>query len=481
MSNPGGGDQWSPQQPNPQGFPPPGQPGYPPTTMPGQGWSGAPQPPQPQPGWGPDPAAGQQPPFGQPPYAYPAPPPAPRRKRTGLLVGALVAVVALAAGGVGGWYALRQAAASGEENPTAAATRLLTAVGNNDVVGLMDGLAPAEAALARESLGGTVDELKRLEILKPEADPANIGGLQVTVEGLRFDDAAAEVVNDHLTITKLVEGKITINSDLNQLPLTDRFLTLTKLDRTARTRESETVDIAEEVRKKGEPVRIATVRTDDGWYPSLFYTIADHALLDAGEKWPTQSIPANGADSPEAALRAMVEAAGKADVRRLIELLPPDEMAVLHDVGPLLVDKAAAGLPTGGGSMKVVELDVERKDVPGGVSLLPNKFVAEADGQRVSFVRDGECYDVTLGRQRDRVCAADVAKQMGKNSRKRPPKAVREMVDRIMTSLTDVGLVTVEIDGRWYVSPGRTMNEVWLSVLRGLQPKDIEELAKLSK
>ncbi|MER5516150.1 hypothetical protein [Streptomyces sp. NPDC002763] len=103
------------QQPGPYGGPPPQQPGPygqpPQAPQPGYGY---PQqaPPQPgpygqQPGYGYPPQGvppqqnpyGQQPPYGQPPYGVPQPPaPGGGKKRTGLVIGAVAVVAAVAVG-----------------------------------------------------------------------------------------------------------------------------------------------------------------------------------------------------------------------------------------------------------------------------------------------------------------------------------------------------------------------------------------------
>ena len=59
---------------------------------------------------------------------------------------------------------------------------------------------------------------------------------------------------------------------------------------------------------------------------------------------PATPIPAVGAATPEEAVRGMIDAAIDLDVARVIELTPPDEMAALHDYGPILVDLAEEAL-----------------------------------------------------------------------------------------------------------------------------------------
>ena len=36
-----------------------------------------------------------------------------------------------------------------------------------------------------------------------------------------------------------------------------------------------------------------------------------------------------------------------------------------------------------------------------------------------------------------------------------------------------IGVVATEVDGKWYVSPFRTYSELFLTLMRGLEPKDI--------
>lgn len=59
----------------------------------------------------------------------------------------------------------------------------------------------------------------------------------------------------------------------------------------------------------------------------------------------------------------LVKAITKTDVARVIELLPPDEMSVMHDVGPALVEAAgsAEGMPA-----ELVNLETTTSEVRGG-------------------------------------------------------------------------------------------------------------------
>lgn len=488
-----GGWQQQPQQ-QPQGYPQTGpqpqqqgwgqQPqGYPQTgPQPQQGYPQTGPQPQQQ-GWGQDPYAQQQQQYpGQPPFGYAAGPP-PKKKRTGLVVTAIVVVVALAGGAAFFVWGLKKSddVAAGAPSPAAAADALVQKLGSGDVISIMDGLAPAEAKLGKDYTATTVTELKRLEVLKPDADPNKVTGAELKVEGIKFDESKAEKVNDHLTINMLTEGKLTITSDIKKIPLTEKLVKAlgAKIDEAPKT---ETIDIAEKIKteNKGEPIRIATVKVGSDWYPSVFYTIADYALREEKLEWPKQGIAPAGASSASDAAKQMVDAALAADLNKVIALLPPDELSVLQDVGPVLVQKAGR-LPATGG--KLISLETDSKDVTGGKLLTVKKLVLEVDGEQGEITRDGDCYTVKADKTDERLCADEIGKLVQQQGGKKLPAAAADVISRIGAQVLKdgVGVVATQVDGKWYVSPFRTYYELTFTLMRGLQPKDIDALLALVK
>ncbi|GHF51402.1 hypothetical protein FHX82_004011 [Amycolatopsis bartoniae] len=440
-------EQPGPWQQQPQPYQQPQQ-GYPPQQQPGYGY------PPPQPGYG----VPQQP---------------PRKRRRGLIIGLVIALVAVAGGGTT-WYLLAQGG-SGSDTPTEAALKLTGSLGNGDLVGVLDSLAPAEAALFTDPVNDGTAELKRLGVLDGNADPNALSGIKVTSQNLTFDEAGAQKVNGHVTITKLTGGTLTVNSDFSKLPLAKQFLG--ELPDTPKSgQQTETIDIGQEVRKSGEPVRIATVEVDGEWYPSLLYTIADYALREAGEQWPSTSIPANGAASANDAVKDLVQAGLDADVQRVIELLPPDEMGVLHDAGPALVDAAKGQAePTGA---KVLDLQTATSDVTGGTrATLTSLKLQDPSGGTYSVTRTDDCYEVTGEGRTQRLCADELADQIESEAGELPT-AVRDVLKHLSSGILrqGVGVVTTKVDGKYYVSPVRTLTEQGMTILRSLQPGDITAL-----
>ena len=476
--------------------------------QPGGGQSGHPQGAH-DPNWQPGP--GQQPSFPGQPYPQQqyagqaqytgqpqqgvygptgAPAGGPRKPNRGVVIGLVVALVALVGGGVT-WLAVAQSdsVAAGAPTPTAAATNLVDSLGNGDIVGTLSTLAPAEASLFTDPIEEGTAELKRLGVLDGNADPKALSGISLKAENLTFDEAAAEQVNDHLTIAKLTGGTLTVTADLSKIPLAKDFLDASLSTKEQRQLEegpqTRTLDIAEQVQRSGEPFRIATVNVDGEWYPSLLYTIADYALLDEGKPWPQQPIAPKGADSPDEAVKQLMQAALDADPRRAIELLPPDEMGVLHDVGPALLEEFDAGKPAGG---TVDKVETETSSVAGGTrATIIAVELTGPQGQKASVRKNGACYEMTMDGRTEQQCADQLAELVGSeaSSSKRGrsiPKEVRDALASMGAGVMEQGLgvITTEVGGQHYVSPIRTLTEAGMTVLRSLQPEDLKALLRLA-
>lgn len=410
--------------------------------------------------------------------AYQARPPR-RKTRRGLLVG-LAAALVVVAGGAGTWVALSRSD-SGAATPVEAALRLVGSISNGDVAGVLTSLAPAEAAVLVDPVTDVTNEFKRLKVLAPGFEPKTLAGVAARTENLTFDEGAAEHVNDHVTITKLTGGTVTVTTDLSKLPLTKGFLDQAAPAAVAGKADgTRSINIGDEVRKIGEPLRIATVKVDGRWYPSLFYTIADYALKSAGERWPSTSIPAVGAASSNDAVKEMVQAALDADMKRAIELVPPDEMAVLHDTGPAILKAVGSNArPTG---VKVLDLQTRNSPVSGGTrATLTSLRLQDSSGRQFSVRKDGDCYDVDGNGQNQHLCADAAAAQIAGLSGT-VPSAVTQVFQHFSAGIMrqGLGVITTESQGKYYVSPLRTLSEQALTLLRSIDPGDIAALSKLA-
>jgi hypothetical protein len=505
---PNGPQGWP--QPGPAGNPPPqhggGQYGAPPSGP--QGWQ---QPPGGSQGW-------QQPPTG--PQGWPSPtqtfPPQgpggpggpgqpwnvqgpaagepPKKSKTPLIIALVVVVALVAAAGV--WFfAFRNqntttagGADTGQSTPEQSVTALFSTLSNSDPIGLADQLDPAEAALFTDLNTDIINELKRLEVLNSNASADTLTGTKITVKDLAFA-GEPEQINDHLQIVKLNAGTITVDSNASDLPLSDSFKDAFGAELDQVQPQTQTVNIADEVAKNGgEPFRIATVQRDGKWYVSFFYSIADNATHAAGLPNPTtaDAVAANGQDSPEAAVDFLIKAAQEGNLENIIAITPPDEMGALHDYGKIILEQAdtnsfSSDMQDLGVTISDVQWDVT--DVTGGKKVSIKSMTITADGQTATIERDPSSGSLTVTAEGQTLKIDDstidtyIAQYGG--STDLDPQAL-DIIKREFKQIIGLGLVTTQVDGKWYVSPVRSFGDVFTSLLKGLEPGDIEYLIQLS-
>ena len=134
----------------------------------------------------------------------------------------------------------------------------------------------------------------------------------------------------------------------------------------------------------------------------------------------------------------------------------------------------------------------------GGIKLQPTHIAVsgadtEGRGFDVSATKvDETCvdYSVTAVEVRDggapdevamsgRACAADITEAFEGSD---VPVEVQAIAERLVGQLGQLGVVTVEVDGRWYVSPSRTLTDVLLVAHarpRGRRHRDAVGLRRL--
>ena len=410
------------------------------------------------------------------PPGFPAPPP--RRSRRGLVVGIVIALVVVAGGTAATVWALNRSTQLGSATPQAAVAKLAADVSAGDLLGVQSDVAPAEAAAIKDVGADGNNQMKRLQIENPSYSPVSTvvnGTSGLSAAGLRFDDAAAQTINDHLVINKLVGGTIRLSPKLDQNMFTQQFLRSVFPNGLPKT-PTDTIDIADVIRRTGQPVRIATIKVNGGWYSSVFYTAADYALQSARLSWPSAALPAIGQLSADNAVRSFAQALLNADYRTAIEATDPSEMAVLHDVGPALLNRLYRPAPTG---ITIDSITFTDKPVAGGVDALLRSAVLRKGGDTLTIQARNGCYaiaDRNTGDQRT-LCSGDFADDLRSGLAGLPPDvttALQHLTSGILTS--GLGLVATETGGRWYVSPARSVGELLVAMVSGLQPDDIKAL-----
>lgn len=317
-----------------------------------------------------------------------------KRSGRGRILAGVAAVAVVAVGAAVTIKLVSSQSSGGASSPEQAVENMVGALEDNDLLGVVDVLAPWERDFARDQIDNYLDDAKRHELLAKDADLANFGGYKLAVDGLQVK---AEEVNERIANVSIVGGTAHFQSELKELPLGAKLLE--QLDKANDGQRHDDVDETTDL-SDAELPPLTTIKQDGGWYVSLFYTVAETARAGADAPAPTteQAIPAKGAESPEAAVDQLIDALERGDVRRLVELAPPDEMAVLHDYAPLFLDEVKA---SGERIVSFTDREYDVVDVDGGKKVIPTKFKVELAGDRpgtLAYERTGDHVQVVVDR-----------------------------------------------------------------------------------
>ncbi|MEY2569324.1 MAG: hypothetical protein QOE35_3853 [Actinomycetota bacterium] len=387
----------------------------------------------------------------------PEPQPLPRPKPS-RLVALWIGVLALLAGGVFGAVFL-----AGEDagTPEAAVQRMLDAVAREDVLGVLAALPPSERDPLQDNLPEMANQLKRLGVLSDDFSLTKVKGVDLNFSGVKLTSSP---VGEGVSAVRITGGTSSYRIVPRELPLGGFITDLMGADLPAEPQTG-----SDPVVSQGADDTIVTIKEDGRWYVSLNYSAAEAARRSSGAAVPRfgHELQARGANDPVTAVDQLVRAAVGLDIQRAIELLPPDEGRVLRDYSPLFLDDAKKAASDSGfhADVKALELRADRSGSHATVTLqrLEVAFTSGEDSGTVAY--DGKCVTFTgpnMAPGEGRVCPDDA----------NGPKELTGIASRLPAQ----GIVAVERDGQWFVSPTRTVLEAVVGALKALQRSDLDGL-----
>jgi len=424
----------------------------------------------------------------------------PRSSRGRLLVRLAAVVVALGLAGGGAVLAINAGSASGgADNPKAAVSRFLASLSNEDVLGAAEVVEPSERATLVDSGVTISEELVRLNVLSPEFDLSALNGID-----LRFDNMQlrAVPVSNNVTRVFIDGGSSRASVDASKLPLGTVIAEhippdwLTFSDSVATPIQSS--------------VPIAVVNRSGRWYVSLWYTVAENARMDAGKPMPSvadRPVPI-GADSPEAAVERLMREALRLDPRTVIGMLDPEEMAALYDYAPLFLPEAESAAndalqaaadngfewaidsislsSTPDGDLASVRLDaieasLTSPDVNGHLKLAGDKIDVDVKATLPDYM--GNPTTTTYSFHDGCVVVESDSPDMGPGFNSCDDQSGFGMFGGGLfglptqamssTNPADFGVITHKVDGKWFVSPIRTVTTAIITGLKATNPDDL--------
>jgi peptidylprolyl isomerase len=452
------------------------------------------------------------------------PPPAtPKKRRVGLGIGVGVGALALAAGGAFAYTQL-----TGEEKantPEQAIESFYQAVANGDFIGMAKTLAPGERDVMLDSVVPLLGEMSRLELLESDLDLNKVPGYEGKVE--KFT-ATSKPLRDDLAEVRVTGGSFSATFDPNKLPIGKfiRDLAGDAMTDSKPTKQSAPLG--------GSDDPLVVNKVGNRWYLSLNYNIAEAARRGSFDPYPVPAkgsgVAPRGADSPEEAVSEMIKAMGKLNVRRMIELVPPDEFAALHDYSGQFIRDATTATED---FRSVINLNfdpkLKAKSLAGDRSIvfiedLPTKLNADFDGNSLVFnyankafvgsfvgedgskgnaewknntlvgafeANDGtkleadyrdNCLKLVNDGEEKKGCGqqgiakifSDISGQEIDPSQLNPTGFGLNKQCTGKPGKPEIGFVAIKRDGKWFVSPSRTMIDSMTAVMKKLDRKDLD-------
>ena len=424
------------------------------------------------------------------PLAPPAATPV-KKGGAGKKVAILVGVLAIAGGGA---FAATQLSGPKGNTPEDAVKDMLTAVAKGDVIGMAEALAPGERDVLIDSMVPMIEELRRLEVFDTTLDLKNVSGINGSLAGFK---ATSVKLRDDLAAVRITDGTLTTRFDPSKLPL--GRLIRDNLEK--QIDEAESQRTVSKLKMPTDGPRIVVIKDGGRWYLSGGYSIAEANRRDSGNPgkykfaMPAKGagVAAKGADTPEAAVQQFIDATAKLDVRRIIELMPPKELGALHDYAGQFIGNAEDAVRTATKdqyelSFPGMRLASTRDGDTAQVTILSTGInfgltAPDAPEFRAIYENKNRCVTLTLDGDTKKRCGADVVKFLDDFG---VPIDQAQIEDQLKLQGVNgkkpkVGFTVVKQDGKWFVSPSRTMLDGMTAYLRIISKKDVNTYEKQIK
>lgn len=384
---------------------------------------------------------------------------------------ASAAAVALMGAGVATSLSL-SGSSSGAPTPVAAVRDLYTSLEDSDVLGVLDILAPGERNAIEPGVESIVSQLQRLGLVSSGARLGDISGLSVRFSSL---DITAQPLSPHVAAVSVAPTSETDTVDPSQLPLGPFVSELEQQLGTGQGVQSTTTS-------QDSKSVLGTVELDGSWYVSLGYTIAINDLTDEGrDPAPppvSQALTPFGATSPSGAVQDLFNAMANLDIGSMAASLDPEEMAALDAYSPYWLPAAQDSLENLGAKFTLTfgNLDLITQQVSDGtlVKVGPGFSFTLSSGQLELSYANGCGTLVGPGPTPQHFCHDQITDNSSlKELLADMPPDVASIARRVMGAQADIGFVTVQENGLWYVSPVRTLCQYIVGYLQLLQPSDL--------
>ena len=259
---------------------------------------------------------------------------APRRTGRARRAGVIATITALiGAGGFTTYSFLGASNDGGAATPEEAVTTFVSALEQEDVLGMIDVTLPEEVGHLRAAVDSVTADSKRIGLLADEFDIGGVRGIDVSVADLVLE---TNFLEGDLAVVTATSGTFSAAFDSNAFPFGDNLRELLG--------EKEQVDTLNwTLGDVDSPAQLMTVQRDGRWYVSLEYTVAEYLRASSGWELPgpVDRTPV-GFDSADAAVTGFYERLAALDFQGALDTFAPGEDAMAWVAQSWLPDAEAA-------------------------------------------------------------------------------------------------------------------------------------------
>lgn len=345
----------------------------------------------------------------------------------------------------------------GSATPEAAVEQFVDSVTAEDAIGAFESLPPSERGVLTDAARDLAAEADRLT-LSDGLELSDVDGFDFEVQGLTLEPETLgeDVVAVH------IDGTLVSQSTGAELPLGPAVLDNLG-DENLAAFDGGVADLQRVFAE--EDVFVVAIREDGGWHASAWYTLAEYIRRATDQPMPafgTTAIQPVGAGSPEEAVRSFVIAVHSGDLGGAIALGLPGESRVLYDYGPIFLDD--------------VQQSAAEQEMQFTLDDLQLAVEGEGDVRSVTVTSYAATTTDFIGTYRssyaDGCLHSSLTPTPGADWEGYDERTCRDeaLAEDTLPLEWDLGVgssyVVVQQDGRWYISPARTVANSVTSGLR---------------
>jgi hypothetical protein len=384
--------------------------------------------------------------------------------------------------GIGALIVTGRQGQSGAASPTEVAEKLVKAIEDSDVLGVIDLMHPGERELLQDAFLDGAKELDRLGVIKKSSESQSTKLSEFRIENLDIQERCIADDICNISLTGYISGDVD-----GQTPLGEVFRNSSAFE------DIETVeDLIEEVtgsrdssiREDFEDITFTTIKFEGRWYASIGFTLAELIREDSSTLENDSGLLAFGKESPEEAVDSFFRAIEIFDVRGVVEQLDPREFSPAQRYAELFVKSLN----------RSIQDQISNTDFDWDITKITTEVVKKSSSTAQVRIKDFsiriEEQDYYEGRTEIEIDVThsgdDVRLLVSANGESEQYRLKDFINDEISKSIVEsdyeeflqtfMSVTTHKREGKWFVSPISSVLRTVLEILGYLEQDDVRRL-----